>query len=152
MWYPSFSRLIPHIGTRPMATLTELLRNGRYGKWKRPKCENGCPKMWGHGFVSRYYEPLDFAVCLKRWRCPTCGRVVTMLPVDFYRRYRSCVNTIYRALKHRLGHGRWPPRTIRQRAGHWLRKFMAKAQMDFPDGKLTELLDWLHHKGIPILF
>ena len=80
------------------------------------------------------------AVLLKRYRCPTCQRVFTMVPGGFCRRYQTAAADMAAALAARLRHRGWPIGMPRQRAGHWLRKFLAQCRMDHPqDDPLTIL-------------
>ncbi len=47
---------------------------------------------------------------------------------------------MFEALLSRLAQWRWPQLVPRQRGGHWLRKFVAKALMDFPGEHHVDLL------------
>ena len=69
---------------------------------------------------------------LKRYRCPTCRRVLTMVPAGFCRRYQTAAADMAAALAARLRHRGWPVGIPRQRAGHWLRKFLAQCRMNHP--------------------
>lgn len=128
--------------------LPELYEAGKSYNWKRPSCRNGCQKIWGHGYVMRYFEGYSQPFWLKRYRCPTCSTVITMAPAGFYPRFQTSIRKVFAVLSHRLRAFRWPPGTIRQRAGHWLRKFLVKLQMDFPGRSPPELLVWLFEKGL----
>lgn len=80
------------------------------------------------------------AVLLKRYRCPTCRRVFTMVPAGFYARHQTAAAAMVAALAARLRHRGWPIGMPRQRAGHWLRKFLTKCRMNHPlDDPLTVL-------------
>ena len=80
------------------------------------------------------------AVLLKRYRCRTCRKVFTMVPGGFYARHQTAAAKIVTALAARLRHQGWPIGIPRQRAGHWLRKFLAKCRMNHPlDDPLTIL-------------
>jgi len=74
-----------------------------------------------------------------------------MVPAGFYPRFQSSITKIFTVLSHRLRTFRWPPGIARQRAGHWLRKFLVKLRMDFPDRCPPELLFWLFAKGLNLL-
>src|SRR5271166_5000084 len=134
--------------------LEELTRLGRLFKWKKPKC---CPKckfrLWGHGFVARYFSKLKDALFLKRYRCSRCGCVVTLRPAGFWKRYQTSANEIYEALRFRLSKFTWPPGFSRQRGGHWLSKFILNFQMDHSastDPPMA-ILAQLHAKGLHFL-
>ena len=113
----------------------DLVKEGKNYNWKRPcKCQNpGCKseKLWGHGYVKRYFFACSEAVYLKRWRCPHCHSVITTRPKSFWRRFQETKSRIFEALRHRL-HPKipkaWPLWTTRQRAGHWLKKLLNHAK------------------------
>jgi transposase-like protein len=59
-----------------------LYELGKGYPWQKPA---RCPvcrsdRLWGHGFVRRYFEPFEQPVWIKRYRCPDCGAVHTMRP------------------------------------------------------------------------
>ena len=111
--------------------LSLVYEAGKSYNWKRPSCPNGCKKVWGHGFLRRYFERFPNPVWLKRDRCPTCAVVITLLPRGFLPRHQSSVRQIYDALLVKLETFRWPPLVPRQRGGHWLRRFINLVNMDF---------------------
>lgn len=111
--------------------LAQVAAQGKNFNWIRPSCGCGRKKVWGHGFVLRFFTGLAQAVWLKRFRCPGCCRVFTMIPSGFTRRYQSPVAVIWAALRFRLTHYCWPKGLPRQRGGHWLSKFLAMCRMDF---------------------
>ncbi len=138
--------------------LSVLYEAGKSYNWERPSCRNGCQKVWGHGYVQRYFAGYPECFWLKRYRCPTCHEVITMQPLGFFKKYQSSIQQIFKALKHKLATLRWPLGTPRQRGGHWLRKFMAKLNMDFPTpspptsgSSPPELLERLYKKMINFL-
>ena len=50
---------------------------GKQFPWKNPK---NCPccsasRLWGHGYVLRYFVGVALGLWMKRWRCPDCGAV-----------------------------------------------------------------------------
>lgn len=110
------------------ASVKDIAAQGKAFKWERPCCPNGCPKVWGHGHVARYL--LALVVLLRRFRCPTCRVVITLVPAGFCRRYQTAGAEMAAALAARLEHRGWPRGVPRQRAGHWLRKFLAICRMD----------------------
>jgi len=63
-----------------------------------------------------------------------------MVPAGSYRRHQTAAAEMAATLAARLRHRGWPIGVPRQRAGHWLRKFLAKCRMDHPqDDPLTTL-------------
>ncbi len=59
--------------------------------------------------------------------------MATLRPEGYFPRVRSSIRSIYTALLSRLTAGAWGSGTSRQRAGHWLRKFVLRSRMDFGD-------------------
>jgi len=111
----------------------DIAAQGRDFNWERPSCPNGCAKVWGHGFVARIFATVVAVVLLRRYRCPTCGVVITLMPCGYAARYQTKTADVAAAIVSRLTHRGWPSGTPRQRGGHWLRKFLARCRMDSPD-------------------
>ena len=119
-------------------TAEELSREGRNFNWERPNCPCGCKKVWGHGFVSRLLG--GFTVELKRYRCPRCGKMMTMIPEGFWRNCQSSAAFILSTLVERLETFRWPALVTRQRGGFWLRRFQRYAAAFFHSKDQIEVL------------
>lgn len=85
--------------------------------------------MWGHGFVTRYFDSIDGLVYLKRYRCPECRSVVVVRPDGYWPMIRSSIRGIFDNLLARISTGSWPIRFPRQRGGHWLKRFANHAKM-----------------------
>lgn len=130
-----------------------LSTEGKNYKWERPKCPNGCKKVWGHGYVLRYFAHFLAGLYLKRWRCPTCKIVILMFPVGYWKGYQTSIENIFIALKNRIKSYCWPINTSRQRGGHWLRKFISLVRMEYGDdcNDLLAILKNLYSKNIPFL-
>jgi hypothetical protein len=131
------------------ARVDDIAAQGRAFKWERPCCPNGCLKVWGHGYVARYL--LALVVLLRRFRCPTCRVVITLVPAGFCRRYQTGGAAMAAALASRLGHRGWPRGVPRQRAGHWLRKLLAICRMDHGADDPLVVLGRLLEDGIHFL-
>ncbi|MCK4691752.1 MAG: hypothetical protein KAT20_08085, partial [Desulfuromonadales bacterium] len=117
------------------------------------RCE--CPRVWGHGFVPRYFDGFPTCLYMKCYRCPNCGCVITARPATHFRHIRSSIETIRSHLRQRLIHGRWPPSPLsRSRLRHWLanlkRQVQAHLSCDWNLGLLTGF-DELSSRGrIPV--
>lgn len=132
--------------------LNELSEQGRNFNWGTHDCEKCFRPMWGHGFVDRYFSVSAVRLWLKRYRCPDCGSVATTRPEGYWPRVRTSIRSIFETLRSRLKTGRWPQATARQRAGHWLRRFVIKVRMDFGDrSDLGGVLEFCFEKQIPFL-
>lgn len=62
--------------------LKRIQEQGRQFQWKNPGSCPNCkgPRIWGHGFVLRYFAVFAVGLWMKRWRCPDCGAVHTVRP------------------------------------------------------------------------
>ena len=128
----------------------ELSEQGRSFNWGQHDCEKCQRAMWGHGFVTRYFAEVRSALFLKRYRCPGCRVVVTLRPEGYFSRIRSSIRSIYETLLVRLTRGAWGTPGLRQRAGHWLRRFVEKVRMDWTDASdLKVVLRFCYEKQIP---
>ena len=128
--------------------VAQVATQGKDFNWIRPNCRCGQKKVWGHGYVMRFFDGLTLPVWLKRYRCPGCGTVFTMIPAGFSRRYQTPATTIWSSIRARLTSRSWPRGLPRQRCGHWLRKFLAVCRMDFPDDDPVVVWERLRGNGI----
>lgn len=98
---------------------------GKKIQWKNPGSCPNCKghRLWGHGFVLRYFAGFDFGLWMKRWRCPDCSAVHTTRPEEYspgcqYTREKQ-INSIYAKLS-----GNPFLKTInRQLQQHWFKTF-----------------------------
>ena len=108
--------------------LKDIFKKGRNFPWPRPdvcpRC--GCGKVWGHGYVSAWFDGFSEALLLKRYRCPCCGCVIRMRPASHFSRFQSSIHKIRSTLSIRIKTGRWPPEQSGPRPGHWLRSLKRK--------------------------
>lgn len=135
--------------------LNEIYHQGRNFCWPKPtQCPRcGSVRVWGHGFVTAYFDGFDECLFLRRYRCPDCKCVIRMRPRGYSNRFHASNHTIRSCLFHRLSHGRWPhqgPSKSRQR--HWLSALKRKAMAFFGFGcSLIDAFDRLLHMGhIPV--
>ena len=73
--------------------------------------------------MPRIFEGVPDFVMVPRRRCPGCALVVTLRPKSHRSRFQTATERIREVLKHRLEQRAWPLPAMRQRFGHWLRKF-----------------------------
>lgn len=126
---------------------------GRSFPWPRPE---SCPccgsvRVWGHGFVSAYFDEVPEAVWLRRYRCPDCGAVIRLRPRGYWSRFQASVETIRQSLSRRLGQGRWDPGLPRSRQRHWLKGLLRQVGLHLGPGWSGDLLwalDWLSGRGL----
>jgi hypothetical protein len=105
--------------------------------WPRPEKCPACNhyKIWGHGFVGRFFSGFSVALPIKRFRCPFCGKVIILRPDTHFSRIQTPVAGIRQCLATRIETGRWPQGEGGPRNRHWLRHFRRKAQIFFPEVK-----------------
>jgi hypothetical protein len=80
--------------------LKELFKKERNYPWKKPQacpCCRSCT-VWGHGFAEAIFDGFDRPLLLKLYRCPDCGCVIRLRPMN-----------------------RWLPGISRTRQCHWFR-------------------------------
>jgi len=128
-------------------TLRKISEEGKNHKWGTCICIKCNRKMWGHGFVTRYFSVILNSIYVKRYRCPDCRSVVSTRPEGHWPHIRSSIVFIYHALHSRISTGQWPPDIPRQRRGHWLRRFSIKARM-FTQTNLVSFLDRCFEKEL----
>lgn len=99
-----------------------LLRQKRNYKWPRPSLCPSCKAngLWGHGFVSAYFDGLERSVYLRRYRCAGCGCVIRLRPRGYFKRFQAARIDIFKSLSHRLATGRYVRGISRSRQRHWL--------------------------------
>jgi hypothetical protein len=108
-----------------------LIKEGKGYDWPRPKrCPNPecrSARVWGHGYVLRYFDGISRGVWLKRCRCPDCGSVHTCRPKGFYKGFQYAVKTILRSLLTRIYRGKWMKGISHQLQHYWFRGFRIQA-------------------------
>ena len=130
----------------------DLEHQGKFYPWERP---NHCPrckgKLWGHGYVLRYFFSCPNGVYLKRWRCPACRLTLTARPRSFWRRFQESISNIFDSLLYKVRHQKWPPWSPRQRSGHWLRQLLhhAKTHLLMKDS-VTNTITFYREKNLVI--
>lgn len=103
----------------------DLSEQGKGYQWQRPE---RCPvckglRLWGHGYVERYFEGFTEALWLKRYRCPDCASVHTCRPAGFWKGFRYPISIILFCLLNKLDkrYGRWLPCIARQNQQYWFK-------------------------------
>jgi hypothetical protein len=127
-----------------------LAEKGKDFPWPRP---DRCPRcqgkrLWGHGYVRRYFEGLSEGIWLKRLRCPDCRAVHTLRPWGYYRGFIYSIRTIVSALCHRLRWGRSLGSVSRQAQQYWWRGFLMQASRRLNREPDVLLLRELFREGV----
>lgn len=113
--------LVLHVAVN-VQRLAEL---GKKYPWPRlARCLScASSRVWGHGYVPRYFEGFYQPLWVHRLRCPDCGTVYTLRPDLFYWRFRYSVRTILSSLMTKITDGFWLPSLPRQNQQYWYAGF-----------------------------
>ena len=116
---------------------------GKSYPWPRPPCCPRCEgrRLWGHGYVGRYFDGLDERLPMKRWRCVDCGAVHTMRPASHWRGFWATIALILESLGGKLAGHSWLATVSRQRQQYWWRGFQRQRRVAGAPTSLSELLD-----------
>jgi len=121
---------------------TELQTLGKEYKWKRPK---GClrcngARIWGHGYVRRFFDEAPDGLLMKRWRCPDCGAVYTTRPHTHWRGFWASQATILSSLLTKESEQRWLSMIGRERQQYWWRGLRIQRRFSGSQTSLTSLI------------
>jgi hypothetical protein len=124
-------------------SIKEIVRLGRDFPWPRPeRCPRcGHCRLWGHGFVSAYFDGYWEPLWLRRYRCPACRLILQLKPSGYFKRFQASIETIRQSLSHRFYRHLWPPGTHRQRQGHWLRSLFKQAKVHLGLSGFEDILE-----------
>ena len=106
-----------------------LVELGKKYPWPRPARCLSCTssRLWGHGYVRRYFEGFINPLWIRRLRCPDCGTVYTLRPDLFYRGFRYSVRTTLSSLVSKITDHCWLPFLPRQNQQYWYRGLRIQA-------------------------
>jgi len=96
---------------------------GKEYPWPKPE---KCPvcsgvRLWGHGFVDRYFGGFMGALWMKRFRCPDCSSVHTCRPLDFPKGLQFSIEVVFKCLSNKIEANRWLSSVVRQNQQYWYR-------------------------------
>lgn len=130
---------------RQKIDLTRLSKLGKNHRYQRPKQCFRCSsiRIWGHGYVARYFDGYNNRLYLKRWICADCGCVFSIRPCNYYPRHHSSIKRIADCIKYRLKNGVWirGPDLSRQKQGHWLRSLKNNILLFHGFNRFENILD-----------
>ena len=112
----------------------EIFKLGKTYPWVKP---DSCPvcagiRLWGHGYVERYFEGFIEKLWLKRYRCPECKSVHIMRPELFWPRFHYRVPTILSSLRNKVKFNRWLPDISRQNQQYWFKGLNKQLAYHYP--------------------
>ncbi len=115
------------------AKLNEIYDQGRKFNWIKPdQCPRcGSVRIWGHGYVTAYFDGFAQGFWLRRFRCPDCHCIIRMKPKGYFPRFRATIHTIRSCLNRRLTGGKWNVAISKSRQRHWLSALKRKAMAFF---------------------
>jgi len=98
-----------------------LCEVGKRYCWPKPSTCPGCGgmRLWGHGFVGRYFEGFVNPLWMKRFRCPDCTAVHTGRPGGFLNGIRSPAEVVRSCLAAKITNNRWLRSVSRQNQQYW---------------------------------
>lgn len=136
---PGIAALILYLSVN----LHEVSRARKGFCWRRPvRCPrcNGC-RLWGHGYVGRYFGRLPEVLWMKRWRCPECRAVHTARPLEYWRGFHASVSAITASLWLRVEKRPWLDSFSRQRQEYWWRGLKRCQAIRAESAELEALLE-----------
>jgi hypothetical protein len=103
-----------------------LFELGKAYPWPRPECCRSCSsrRIWGHGYVKRYFEDSCEPLWVRRFRCPECGTVYTLRPDLFFKGFRYSLITIILSLVKKITDHRFLSSVSRQIQQYWRKGFV----------------------------
>ena len=110
--------------------LEKVQESGKGFRWKNPgscpKCNN--TRLWGHGYVLRYFFGFTFGLWMKRWRCPECGSVHTARPKEYTPGMQYPTEKMRESLKAKLLGKPFLKTIPRQNQQHWIKTFLYRCR------------------------
>ncbi len=98
-------------------------------------------RLWGHGYVTRYFDDTVEPLWVKRWRCVECGAVHTLRPHTHWRRFWAPIALICACLSAKSERGRRQTGPGRQRQQYWWRGYRIQSLVDgSPATELARLM------------
>jgi len=131
----------------------QLYELGKEYPWPRPKRCYSCQssRIWGHGYVQRYFEGYIRPFWIKRYRCPDCRTVYTLRPDLFCMRFRYPLRIILYSLITKILCLRFIPSIPRQNQQYWYKGliFQASRTHNVPSPDMLALKDIVSCNIIP---
>jgi len=120
--------------------LQKIQELGKKYPWKKPKKCPSCNsiRLWGHGYVIRYFYKYTFGIWMKRWRCPDCGAVHAAKPCEYPPGFQYPAKIMKRTLLTKLGGEPFPGEIPRQNQQYWINFATAQLHIDTGDIRKAE--------------
>lgn len=109
---------------------------GKEFPWEKPKScpECGSLRLWGHGYVIRYFQNIASGLWLKRYRCPDCHAVHTLRPFDYSPGFQYSWQIIQLSISHKIEGFPFLKQISRQCQQYWHKawQFQQKRALNSP--------------------
>ena len=103
--------------------LKKLFKFGKKYPWPEvercPRC--GSHRLWGHGYVTAYFDGYAGLFWLKRYRCPDCRCVIRLRPEGYFKRFQASIESIRSSVVSKVTRDKWIGGIGRSRQCHWFR-------------------------------
>lgn len=109
-----------------------IQESGKSFSWKKPLCcpKCGSPRLWGHGFVLRYFFGFVSGIWMKRWRCPDCKGVHTARPVRYSPGVQYPRDIQIKSVLAKVSGNTFIPSVPRQVQQHWKHVFFRQLRQN----------------------
>ena len=110
--------------------LKELQASEKKYFWKKPFRCPACygNRLWGHGFVTRYFHGYTNGFWIKRYRCPDCGAVHTARPVEYPLGFQYPWKEIRESVKQKTNDFKFLSHIPRQNQQYWYKTWKFQMQ------------------------
>jgi hypothetical protein len=111
--------------------LKDIFALGKEYPWERPRV---CPRcghyrLWGHGYVQRFFRGYSSCLYLKCYRCPACSCVLTLRPDSHFPRIRTSRKEVRDHIACRQNEGHWPRSDLaRSNLKYWWRNLARRTR------------------------
>lgn len=125
--------------------LKNIQELGKEFPWKKPRTCPACGshRLWGHGFVLRYFYDYYEGLWMKRWHCADCRAVHTVRPSDYTPGIHYRREVQLSSLKAKLNGQPFFTDISRQVQQHWVKIFHRLCRRESNWGDPLVLLDRL---------
>lgn len=110
--------------------LEKVQELGKHFRWEKPGTCPACgsSRLWGHGFVLRFFFGFAFGLWMKRWRCPDCGAVHTARPADYIPGMQYSYSVQKASIEVKLAGKSFLKTISRQNQQHWWKNFLSRSR------------------------
>ncbi len=124
-------------------SIKEILEKGKNFNWKKPDVCPCCKDsvLWGHGVVFCFFVNLISGIYLKRYRCNSCGSVIKLKPIRFFKGFQTPADLIKKSIRKRITNKQILHGTPRANQDYWFRNLKKNVRAVFGEEWKHRLLD-----------